>query len=84
MSCVSNDLSPQVSLYFLTIITGNANAANWAQTMGRVCTTGYIGIMWGVLGFFLSGDMMSLKKHLVFLDCYRLMLGRASSCKTLL
>ena len=36
------------------------------------CTTGYIGVLWNVLGFLLSGEMVSLEKHLVFLDCYRL------------
>ena len=43
-----------------------------------------IGIMWNVLGILLSGEMMSLEKHPVFLDYYRIALGRASSCKILL
>ena len=32
----------------------------------------------------LSGEMVSLEKSPVSLDCYRLALGRASSCKILL
>ena len=47
----------------------------------QVCN---IGIMWNVLGILLSGEMMSLEKHPVFLDYYRIALGRASSCKILL
>ena len=43
-----------------------------------------IGIMWNVLGILLSGEMMSLEKHPVFLDYHRIALGRASSCKILL
>ena len=34
------------------------------------------------LGILLSGEMVSLEKHPVFLDCYRFALGRAPSCKT--
>ena len=48
------------------------------------CTTGYIGILWKVLGILLSGEMVYLEKHLLFFHCYRLALERASNCKTLL
>ena len=50
------------------------------------CMTGYIGILWKISGilWFGDSDMVSLEKHPVFLDCYRLVLGRASSRKTLL
>ena len=47
------------------------------------CTTGYIGILWNVLGILFSGEMVSLEKHLVFLDCYMLALRRISSCKNI-
>ena len=47
------------------------------------CTTGYIGILWNVLGILLSGEIVLLEKLPVFLDCNRLALERASSCKTL-
>ena len=47
------------------------------------CTTGYIGILWNVLEILLSVEMVSLEKDLVFRDCCRLALGRASSCKNL-
>ena len=52
-------------------------------TIDGGCTTDYVGILWNVLRILLSGEMVSLEKHLVFLDCYRLALGRPSSCKTL-
>ena len=97
MSCVSNSLSSQGNLYVPVVTTGNANAANEALTIGRACaalqkyaspfgecTTAYAGILWNVLGILLSGEMVSLEKHPVFLDCYRLALERASSCKILL
>ena len=48
------------------------------------CGTGYIDILWNALGILLSGEMVSLERHPVFLGCYRLPLGRASSSKTLL
>ena len=48
------------------------------------CTTGYIGILWKVLGILLSGEMVYLEKHLLFFHCYRLALERASNRKTLL
>ena len=47
-------------------------------------TTGYIGILWNISGILLSGETVSLEKQPVFLYCYRLALGRTSSCKTLL
>ena len=39
MFCVSSNLSSQVNLYVPVVTTGNANAANEALTIGRVCTT---------------------------------------------
>ena len=44
---------------------------------------GYRGIWWNVLGILSSGEMVSLEKHLVFLDCYRLTLGRSCSFKNI-
>ena len=46
------------------------------------CTTCYISILWNVLGILLSGTIVTLEKHPVFLDCHRLALRRASSSKT--
>ena len=41
--------------------------------------------LWNVLEILLSGEMVSLEKHVVFLDCHRLAsFSRTSSCKTLL
>ena len=48
------------------------------------CTTSYTEILWNALGILLSGEMVSLENHLVFLDCYSLVLGSPSSCKILL
>ena len=45
------------------------------------CTTGYIDILWNVLGILLFGEMVSLEKHPVFLDSYRMAIERASSTK---
>ena len=53
------------------------------HTLVGGCTTGYIGILWNVLGILFSGEMVSLEKHLVFLDCYVLALRRTSSCKNI-
>ena len=91
MSCVSNSLPSQVNTYVLVVTTGNANAANGAQTIGENmhalvggCTTGYIGILWNILGTLWSVRIVSLEKHPIFLAYYSLALGRTSSCKTLL
>ena len=46
--------------------------------------TSYTEILWNALGILLSGEMVSLENHLVFLDCYSLVLGSPSSCKILL
>ena len=54
------------------------------RTLDGGCTTSHVGILWNVLGVLLSGEMVSLEKYPVVLDCGRLALGRASSCKILL
>ena len=95
MSCIWSSLSSQVKFYIPVVTSGNANAANEALIIWRVCAalrkylhlvggcaTGYIGILWNILGIPLSGEMMFLEKQSVFLDSYRLTLGKASSCKT--
>ena len=38
MPCVSNSLSSQVNLYVPVVTTSNANAANEALTIRRMCT----------------------------------------------
>ena len=45
------------------------------KTLIGGCTTGYIGILRNILRIILSGEMVSLEKHPVFLNCYRLALG---------
>ena len=97
MSCFPNSLSAQVKLYVPVVTTGNANAANKALTIGRVCVAlkKYTCPWWwnynrlyrhlhNVLGILLSGGIVSLEKHPVFSDWYRLALGRASSSNILL
>ena len=39
--------------------------------------------LWNVLRILLFGKMVSLEEHPVFLDCYKLALRSAFSCKTL-
>ena len=45
------------------------------------CTAGYIEILWNVLGILLFGEMVSLEKHPVFLDSYRLVIERTPGTK---
>ena len=47
-------------------------------------TKGYTGILWNVLGILLFLEIVFLEKHPVFIECYKLALGIASSCKGLL
>ena len=39
------------------------------KTLIGGCTTGYIGILRNILRIILSGEMVSLEKHPVFLNC---------------
>ena len=96
ISCIANRLSSK-STSVSIVTTGNANAANGVLTIRQVCAAlqkyadpcwwmhnMLYSHLWNVLGIPLPGEMVSQKKHKVFLDCYRLASGRASSCKSLL
>ena len=54
------------------------------HTLDGGCTTSHASILWNALEVLLSGEMVSLEKYPFVLDCGRLTLGRASSCKMLL
>ena len=52
---------------------------NMLSIVGGCTAASYIDIFWNVLGILSSGEI-SQEKCPVFPDCYRLALGRVSSC----
>ena len=95
-SQIVSPLTSQPRRHCLT--TGNASAANGALTIGQVCAAlqKYVCSCWRmynrlyrhfvecVRNSIIWWDGVSGKKNPVFLDCYRLAIGRESSRKTLL
>ena len=100
MSSVSNSLPSEVNHFVLVETTDNANGANEALMVNWVCAAlhkytppfwsmwnrlyKHLYSMWYALGIILLSEMVSVEKHFVLRDCYRLELGETSICKTLL